>query len=328
MRNGKRVSAVVSGAAALTVLAAGAMSAFAFDTVDLEDRTDELAGGVLNIVADEVYADPGETVEYRVLIHNNTGYADSGVAIKYDPQLTVKTTDGKADIKTGDGAYGLTPSDGYNEEKYLIGIGTIGVNNCTQDGTMFSVSFTVPEDAQPGTEYPMALKVTKILDNKTKAVAYEAVDGWIRIRTEETTAPVTTTKPIIGTTTAPVTTKPIATTTKPATTSPISTTTKENETTKVDETTVTSAEPISDTTDANTTSSEISTSTNIGSDVTTSISTKKTDRNPGNVTAPNNGSNGSKSSGAKTGDTGTGVAAAALLLAGASAAIASRKKKN
>ena len=71
MRALKKVIAFVGSAAAAISLAASAMTAFAFQPVDLDDRASELKSGITNIIADEVYAEPGETVSYRGMIRNN-----------------------------------------------------------------------------------------------------------------------------------------------------------------------------------------------------------------------------------------------------------------
>ena len=138
---------------------------------------------------------------------------------------------------------------------------------------------------------------------------YNTVDGWIEVKVPETT------------------TQPTATTAAPTdATVPTATTGKTDET----------AGP-TQTTSLTTVTGELIT------DVSTVSSTKKTSRDPSkNVTTSANGNNNNnnqhqnntnknnntKTDGVKTGDSGVAVALAALLLAGSSAVIFGRRKKD
>lgn len=309
MRNVKKAAAIFGGIAALSVFAASAITAFAFEAVKLEERQDQLTAGKLNIVADEVYADAGETVSYTVWIANNSGYAELGLKLYYDAALTaVEEKTYYADLKTGKAATGLMTSDKLNVEKHLIGFSTLGNTNNETDGELYTVKFVVPDNAAVGTTYPITLAVDMLHDNRTDPVEYTTVNGWIKIREPETTTTVTTT-------TAPAI---VVTTTNATTVTSVITTTSGSSVT----TTAT---------------------TSFGTDITTSISTKKTDRDPtaevttsakqggnsGGSSSGGSSSGGSSSTGGvKTGDPGMGAALAALTLAGLSAVIVGRKKEH
>lgn len=325
MRKGKNAAAILGGAAAIMLFAASALSVFAFDSIKLEDRKDELTDGIINIVADEVYAAAGETVTFGVMVYNNTGYAGSGIALNYDSALTVVTDQTeKADVKIGAGADGLVMTDDLNLEKHIVGVSTMGDADCEDDGIIFTVQFRVPEDAAIGTKYPMTLNITKFLDYRTDPVDYISVDGWIQVRPKETTTATTT---AVTTATTAATTATTAETTQA--------TTRVTQTTQV--TTRETTKPVTTSTTASA-ESMTSTTTSFEAGIVTSVSTKKTDRDPTQeaTTPPRGGNNGNQSNtgtntkadSVKTGDAGAGAAMAAFVLAGVSAVIFGRRKKD
>lgn len=323
MRALKKVIAFVGSAAAAISLAASAMTAFAFQPVDLDDRASELKSGITNIIADEVYAEPGETVSYRVMIQNNKGYGPSGIALNYDAALTpvLEANGVKPALKWGDGSYGLTKSYSINQEKHLLGIGTSGTDNCEKDGVIYTAQFVVPADAKENTVYPMTLTIDKFLDAATDPVANNPVNGWIRVRkpVEETT--VSTTKATTTTTTTLTTVTTVSTSKSSVSTEPTTSKSVTNPTTV---------------------SSTVTTVTKIETDVSTVSNTSKTDRQDPNKSEPTTASrqggvtattkkattSSSTTTATKTGDAGVGIAVTALLLSGTVAAVCKRKKEH
>lgn len=320
MRTIKKAIAVLSSVAAAAVVTAGALSAFAFDPVDLKDRASEMKSG-LNLIADEVYAEPGETVLYNVYIQNNTGYAASGIGLVYDQALSpvIKESNDRPDLTYGDGSYMLSKSADYSAAEHRIGVGTMGDEDCTRDGIVFTAKFVVPADAKENDEFKLTLDIDKFLNEKTDKVDYSTVDGWIRIRKKAvTTTSVTTTVTTSDTTSVTVPT----TTTAPVTVPTVITTSETVPTTS-------SAQPTTVT-------------TTITTDVSTVSNTSKTDReDPGSepttasrknnggaqtTKAPASSTTTTKTTATKTGDAGVGVAAAALMLSAATAVTFKRKK--
>lgn len=322
MRTIKKAIAVLSSVAAAAVVTAGALSAFAFDPVDLKDRASEMKSG-LNLIADEVYAEPGETVLYNVYIQNNTGYAASGIGLVYDQALSpvIKESNDRPDLTYGDGSYMLSKSADYSAAEHRIGVGTMGDEDCTRDGIVFTAKFVVPADAKENDEFKLTLDIDKFLDEKTDKVDYSTVDGWIRIRKKAvTTTSVTTTV----TTTSDTTSVTVPTTTTAPVTVP---------------TVITSSETVPTTSSAQPTT----VTTTITTDVSTVSNTSKTDRDdpgksePTTASRQNNGgaqttkapassTTTTKTTATKTGDAGVGVAAAALMLSAATAVTFKRKK--
>lgn len=309
----KKALAIFGSAVAVIGIAANAMSALAYDPVDLKDRASELENGVINLVADEVYAEPGETVTYRVMITNNTGYAPCGFVLVYDKALQpVLADDGvKPALEWGDGSYGLTRSYSVNLDEHLIGYSSMGTVDCTKDGTIFSAEFVVPADAKEDTVYSLTLDVDKFTNAQTDPLTYNVVNGWIRIKAKEETKPTTS-----------VTT--------------VTTTVKTDKTTSTESTDTTTTTITVDTT----TDTSTSVTTTIETDVSTVSNTSKTDRNDPNSSEPTTGSRpgttattkkqstSSTTTATKTGDAGVGVAVAALALSSAVAMLCKRKKSN
>ena len=322
MRTIKKAIAVLSSVAAAAVVTAGALSAFAFDPVDLKDRASEMKSG-LNLIADEVYAEPGETVLYNVYIQNNTGYAASGIGLVYDQALSpvIKESNDRPDLTYGDGSYMLSKSADYSAAEHRIGVGTMGDEDCTRDGIVFTAKFVVPADAKENDEFKLTLDIDKFLNEKTDKVDYSTVDGWIRIRKKAVT---TTATSVTTTVTASDTTSVTVPTT---TTAPVTV-----------PTVITSSETVPTTSSAQPTT----VTTTITTDVSTVSNTSKTDReDPGSepttasrknnggaqtTKAPASSTTTTKTTATKTGDAGVGVAAAALMLSAATAVTFKRKK--
>ena len=314
MRTIKKAAATAGVLAAAVVTAMSAISAYAFSPVELDDRASEVKSGTANIIADQVYAEAGETVTVRVSMLNNTGYAGSGIRLFYDKSLKpVLNGNGYPVMEYGDGSYGLSKTNEINEAEYLIGFGTMGQEDCTTNGTIYTVKFVVPADAAENDEYKLRLEIDKFNDYRSEPVNNNAVDGWIRIKKpEETTVSTTapTTAPTTPTTTSTVTTVSVTTEEKPET---------EPTTSEAKPTTVT---------------------TTLTTDISTVSNTSKTDRkdpNQGEATTASraNGqtettkkpaTSGTTTTATKTGDAGVGIAAAALMLAATTAAVCKRKK--
>lgn len=322
MRTIKKAIAVLSSVAAAAVVTAGALSAFAFDPVDLKDRASEMKSG-LNLIADEVYAEPGETVLYNVYIQNNTGYAASGIGLVYDQALSpvIKESNDRPDLTYGDGSYMLSKSADYSAAEHRIGVGTMGDEDCTRDGIVFTAKFVVPADAKENDEFKLTLDIDKFLDEKTDKVDYSTVDGWIRIRKKAVTTTATSVTTTV--TTSDTTSVTVPTTTTAPVTVP---------------TVITSSETVPTTSSAKPTT----VTTTITTDVSTVSNTSKTDReDPGSepttasrknnggaqtTKAPASSTTTTKTTATKTGDAGVGVAAAALMLSAATAVTFKRKK--
>ena len=327
MESIKKAAAILCSAAALAVFGAAAIPADAFETVDLQDRAGELKANMVNIIADQVYAEPGETVDFRVLLSGNTGFTNSGIALVYDEALDV-VTEGKDDPVTevGNAARTLMTDDSLNTKERIIAFSSSGMINATEDGTLFTAHLTVPENAADGTTYPMTIEIRHFQDERQKAVTNTVIDGWIKVRkpvvTTTVTTPVTTTLPVTSTTvvtttvTAPVTTvtPPVTTVTEPPVTQPPVT---EPPATEPLVTQPPATEPP-------VTEPPVTTAEPTVTEPVTSKTKRSLDPNHGVTTAKG----GTKAGAVQTGEAGAGAAVAGLLLAVGTAAAMNKRRKD
>ena len=238
-------------------------------------------------------------VKYDVEVANNTGFGPCGVRLVYPKEANLEVVPQGTKKKPGIvGAVGqsLMAYLTDNPEEYNVALGCAGMENTEENGVFFTVEFKLPESAKVGDKIPLKIEVDKFLDENNKQVPYNLVDGYIEIigTPETTTAP-----PIVTTVTAPITTV----------TAPITTVTAPNTTVTAPNTTVTAT---------NTTVSAVSTTSGKGGTVANNNTTAATGGNK----------NTTKAGATQTGDTGAGVAVAALLLAAGTAVAAAKKKED
>jgi len=324
----KKAAAILCSAAALVVFGAAAFPANAFETVDLNDRSSELKADTVNIVADQVYAEPGETVDYRVLLSGNTGYANSGIALVYDPALEVKREGQYEPVMTvGMAANGLMTENSLNLKDHIVAFSSTGTTDCKNSGTLYTVHFTVPADAADGDTYPLSIEIRHFHDKMQVEVSHAIVNGWIKIRKPVTTTVTTVTTPV--TTTQPTTTIVTTTTTVPTTTTSTVTTTSTTPAPVTTPEPVTTTEPPVTTVAPPDTEPPVVTTTTTTEPVTEPV-TQKTTR----ALTPTNGATTAKGGtkpavpGVKTGDVNTGAAAGLMLAVSTAAALKLRKKED
>jgi outer membrane biosynthesis protein TonB len=244
-------------------------------------------------------------VKYDVEVANNTGFGPCGVRLVYPKEANLEVVPQGTKKKPGIvGAVGqsLMAYLTDNPEEYNVALGCAGMENTEENGVFFTVEFKLPESAKVGDKIPLKIEVDKFLDENNKQVPYNLVDGYIEIigTPETTTAP-----PIVTTVTAPITTPAPVPTTTPA---PVPTTTPAPAPT----TTTSAPAPASSTTAA------VSTTSGKGGTVANNNTTAATGGNK----------NTTKAGATQTGDTGAGVAVAALLLAAGTAVAAAKKKED
>ena len=280
---------VAAVACSVATLGALGIAASAQKDTEVADRKD-LVDGKTNIIAGIVEAKAGETVKFPVYIANNSkdGFAATGLRLFYDEKLTpVLKEDGKPKTAKGEACDAVVSKFSHNAEKHIIGLGTMGDDPETDNGLMYTVEITVPEDAKAGDKFPMTLEVDKWLDAKTNAIEYATVNGYIFIAGGETT-----------------------------TVSSDTTTTTTTTTTSSSVTTTTTTSSSSATTTTTTVSSDGSTTTTTGTTKGANV-VQTTTAKPGTT---------SNTTATKTGDAGVGVAVAGLLLAAGTAVVAKKKK--
>ena len=86
----------------LAVLEAAALLILGVNQVDQPLPEDEIQSGKLNIIAGQVYAEPGETVSFPVYLAENPGYTTGLFRVIYDERLIVNLKpDGALEAKIG-----------------------------------------------------------------------------------------------------------------------------------------------------------------------------------------------------------------------------------
>ncbi len=131
----------------------------------------------------DVAGTAGDTVEVPVYVYGDPGTA--GVTAYFDFDDTLEY------VEYGDGdAYFMSPIVNPNIKPFLITFLTNGGKNAVAaDGAcVFTLSFKIPENAQPGTVYPIALAEKdadglppKFRDTDGKDIAFSVISGSITV---------------------------------------------------------------------------------------------------------------------------------------------------
>ena len=256
----------------------------------------------LILEAEQKKAKPGELVTYAVKVTKN----DKGVA---SLQMKLKTDVLQVE-KDSIGGYvkdnNMVCMPNYGQANAYI-LAWVNADTASMEGTndeFMTIQFQIPEDATPGTKYPITFAPNSeyALEGTNGAgenLNIKGVDGWIEIEedttttttTSETTTETSTTEPTTTTetTTETSTTEPTTTTettTETSTTEPTTTTvtTTETSTTEPTTTTVTTTETSTTepttttvtTTEPTTTTTVTTTETSTTEPTTTTVTTTET----------------------------------------------------
>ena len=265
---------------ALTLAFSGmtALPANAQETLNPEAREDFNAS-VINLVADQVYAEPGETVEYSVYVLNNSVFSICHFTLNYDNNLTPELLEGYEHIPMAKVTYNRDITEDLNgngsvlnDELCILGLlfGAPLYGGTDKSGKLATVWFTVPETAKAGDIFSITLDVSRF-QYDSENVNYAALDGWIQIKEPTSNPETTTSTTTTETTTSTATTE---TTTSTATTETTTSTTTTETTTSTTTTETTTSTATTETT-TSTTTTETTTSTET-TETTTSTTTTET----------------------------------------------------
>lgn len=198
-------------------------------------QTPASAANLVLVYAESVEAQPGDTAQVSLYAEDNGGFSGMGLVLEYDGALELVTNEyGKPRCTYGD----LIGSDTcmiLEAEGSKCGVAIASSQLIQQDGTLVTLSFRVPQTAQPGDTFALNLTANAAYDNRDNAVSVQTYSGKIQIPQATTTEPTT-----ITTTTTTETTTTTTTTTETTTTT-ITTTT---ETTTTTTTTTTTLAPV------------------------------------------------------------------------------------
>ena len=203
-------------------------------------QTPASAANLVLVYAESVEAQPGDTAQVSLYAEDNGGFSGMGLVLEYDGALELVTNEyGKPRCTYGD----LIGSDTcmiLEAEGSKCGVAIASSQLIQQDGTLVTLSFRVPQTAQPGDTFALNLTANAAYDNRDNAVSVQTYSGKIQIPQATTTEPTTITTTTITTTTTTETTTTTTTTTETTTTT-ITTTT---ETTTTTTTTTTTLAPV------------------------------------------------------------------------------------
>ena len=182
----------------------------------LTRQTPASAANLVLVYAESVEAQPGDTAQVSLYAEDNGGFSGMGLVLEYDGALELVTDeDGKPRCTYGD----LIGSDTcmiLEAEGSKCGVAIASSQLIQQDGTLVTLSFRVPQTAQPGDTFALNLTANAAYDNGDNAVSIQTYSGKIQISQATTTEPTTTTE----TTTTTTTTTTETTTTTTTTTAP------------------------------------------------------------------------------------------------------------
>ena len=288
----RAMSAVAVSALALSVSSVTAFAALENKGVEYPGSADGATIKPVVTAANVTDAKPGDKVKVTFSIAGdgvNQAYASTGFHVYWDSALKLEKNEDGELITAEAGLAKLAPTVVENGNGVVIA--TAADSNKGKVGEFFSLEFTVPADAAPGTVYPIDIcyqqddtkgdLFTDATDTEagklmqayffTKGIyssqnpnpdanlaGFEFADAYIKVagETTTTTAPITTTTtaPITTTTTAPITT---------TTTAPITTTTTEITSTSSTTSTTTTTKATTTTTKKTTTKNTDSSKTGV-----------------------------------------------------------------
>ena len=171
-------------------------------------QTPASAANLVLVYAESVEAQPGDTAQVSLYAEDNGGFSGMGLVLEYDGALELVTNEyGKPLCTYGD----LIGSDTcmiLEAEGSKCGVAIASSQLIQQDGTLVTLSFRVPQTAQPGDTFALNLTANAAYDNRDNAVSIQTYSGKIQIpqATTTTTTETTTTTTTTETTTAPTTT--------------------------------------------------------------------------------------------------------------------------
>jgi hypothetical protein len=140
------------------------------------------------MVAD-VSGKPGETVSIPVYALNNSGFAGTGLHYYFNKALSYE----KLSRAIFDPGF-IGESDNASD----LAVTTATYSAVYSNGSIYTLSFTIPSDAKVGTIYPISLKAELLSDiDGNDILDYSIINGSITVKgeelkktTEETTTPV------------------------------------------------------------------------------------------------------------------------------------------
>lgn len=138
--------------------------------------------------AETVNAAQGEIVEFTVSVSDNCGFYNCGILLEYDSSLSpLYDGDITPNYRVGSLITSQHVDAAINTDACKIAFSTIGTEEITDDGSLFTVFFRLPERAANGTDYPIKISVDLLSDEEFADIRglARAADGVLTIENDE-----------------------------------------------------------------------------------------------------------------------------------------------
>ena len=164
-------------------------------------QTPASAANLVLVYAESVEAQPGDTAQVSLYAEDNGGFSGMGLVLEYDGALELVTNEYGKPLYTYGDLIGSDTCMILEAEGSKCGVAIASSQLIQQDGTLVTLSFRVPQTAQPGDTFALNLTANAAYDNGDNAVSIQTYSGKIQIPQATTTEPTTTTETTTTTTT-------------------------------------------------------------------------------------------------------------------------------
>lgn len=132
-------------------------------------------GSASALYGDNITAKAGaKHVPVTVSIKNNPGISFMGIRLSYDAALTPVFADGLlTEYVDGTVTKGVMSTCAANSKKLLLGYSAAAAANLTEDGSLFTCYFDLPDNAKPGTVYQFRLESKDVSNADGKVFTFE-----------------------------------------------------------------------------------------------------------------------------------------------------------
>lgn len=132
-------------------------------------------GSASALYGDNITAKAGaKHVPVTVSIKNNPGISFMGIRLSYDAALTPVFEDGLlTEYVDGTVTKGVMSTCAANSKKLLLGYSAAAAANLTEDGSLFTCYFDLPDNAKPGTVYQFRLESKDVSNADGKVFTFE-----------------------------------------------------------------------------------------------------------------------------------------------------------
>ncbi|MCQ2416898.1 MAG: hypothetical protein MJ071_03690 [Oscillospiraceae bacterium] len=130
----------------------------------------------------KIKAKPGDTnVAVPVVFVNNPGFTVSGIQVFYDEALSLVMKDEEAKYDFGEAVGSLTGLCKANTGNHTIAFASMGVEDSTKSGTIFTFYLDIPKDAKVGQTYSLPVNTDCMYNLDMQELSVDIICGEIEI---------------------------------------------------------------------------------------------------------------------------------------------------